>query len=258
MLFLNKNYLVVTLTILSVFLLQDGAIGQVKGSKEQEKISEVENELPEGYLKAKEFVENNLIGKVIEVKVESEIDHDVFGKSETEFRRRETFINFFERNDKESTGFRFDSLVVVEQTVWPLDSDGKRSGKKEVRNRVLVSRRVLHPSREQNAALGQSNNLTHSSGEWMSKGPSMKLTMDENVLVLVADIGPYDSPVVDGKSYSRAFVMTDRYEIVDGKLKIDLKEEDFRVDLKTKARTRGTHDVKMSGKEVDGLMAPRD
>lgn len=252
--FRRPHALVIASSLLAL-LIGDSASCQGDDAK-PDSSKEASDELPEGYVQSREFVRKHLIGRVVEIELKSKIDHDVYGESETTFRRREMFINFFERNDKASPGFRFDSVSVIEQIVWPLGADGSRTGEKKEKGRVFVVRRTLLPSREQNAAIGQSRFVTHSSGERMSLNPRLKLTVDGTAMVMVSDTSPYDSPVVDGESYSKAFRITDRYEVVNGELALQMMEEDYRVDLKTKARVRGNHTVKTTGREVSGLMAP--
>ena len=75
--------------------------------------------------RSKTLFKDNLIGKVLETTVKSEIDHYKHGKSETDFFRRESFFNFMEQDDEEiGIGFGFEVLSVIEQTIWPLDEGG--------------------------------------------------------------------------------------------------------------------------------------
>ena len=212
-----------------------------------------------GYLQVKDFVQNNLIGKVLETTVKSEIDHYKHGKSETDFFRRESFFNFMEQDDKKiGIGFGFEVLSVIEQTIWPLDETGKRTGEKIVSERFVVSRLSFDRSFVVNGAVGTRNVVTGTRGIRLHTNVGLlRATVNNNKLSVTEDIGLYDSLPLDGARHPKAHLTTSTFSIENNKLVMNSLEEQFRVDLETGDRTPADHRVELVCTEVESLMAPK-
>ncbi len=204
-----------------------------------------------GFQRVKTFVKENVMDKTLESKVVSKIHHVEHGPSETEFFRRETFINFVETN----AGIEFDVVSLIRQTVWPLDSEGKRSENPIVKDRVLVRRFGLRPSIAIDGATGTTRPITSTNGIRPGGGESVRaVATDGGLQLLLTTPLFYDSRDENGQPACQSFSETLEYKVENGLLTVETHEEDFYVDPQTMVSKRGSHDVTLQSKQVSGIL----
>lgn len=196
-----------------------------------------------------DFVETNLIGRVVETTVKSRINGQAL---DSVFIRRTAFVNV----TKVDRAVAIDVLYLIKQTLWDLDDAGNRiEDSVRVEDRVASSRWVVYRSRATGKLLGSTQSLigTHDTGLG-GKGSDLEVILEKGRFWIKSTRGLY----VDGFSRSGEYtpiasVGTHSYWLESEVLVGESTEFGYNVDPETLERTPSGHDVKLKEHEVPSI-----
>jgi len=195
------------------------------------------------------FIKSNLIGKTLETRVTTKIQG---GLIETEFNRREMFVNFVGGTD----WMEFDAIILIQQKLWDLDEAGKRTHEEpRIKDRALAIRYGFHENKSKREAIGSSRSLTTSIDHSRGGGATAyRANVKDSILTMRSSSALYSDGF--GKGGEWIPIATDTtvtYSIVDGQLHATGHEVGYSVDPETLERKPNGHDVTLKMTEVRGL-----
>ncbi len=172
-----------------------------------------------------DFVEKHLAGKTLEAKTTSKVNGE---QLETEFHRKTMYTNVIRTKDTAT----FDAIILIQQRLWALDSEGKRKSESPtLKDRALLIRYGVHASKSTGEAVGTSEILTNSLSPTVGMGSAIQMRVSDSKLILVATTPTYSDGFATVDSYKPiASQDTVTFSVLDGKLVAETVELSFDVD----------------------------
>lgn len=194
------------------------------------------------------FVEKHLIGKTLEDRLSSRISD---GSLETEFVRRTSFQNLVTTKG----GLTYDAIVLIKQSLWDLDSAGKRvSDQPRIKDRVLVLRYGVRRSEATGQLIGDAAMMSSSTTSLVTSGQCVRMWIEDGRLHLVSMTPLYaDGYAKQDASKPIASENSIEYSVSDGKLRAVTIEKGYDVNPKTLERRQNAHHGRLEAKEIPSL-----